>query len=250
MIKLIKIIKLFKFLIINNNIKNIIPLFLWAIIVISSYFKINFIISKLRPLKIDFHIFNKKIKGRVAHIGTIKEAIVEDGYKLDKKIKGDIIDIGANIGISRLILEKYLSDNNKYICIEPDRNNVKLLKNNYPKSKIIPFAVSDKNGYEFFGETNTGITSRINNKSKNKIKVLSIDHIIKKSNLHPGLIKIDVEGSEISVIKGAINTLKRFKPIILIEIHKKDEYKYIKKILYKLNYSKEKYKDNNIWQFN
>src|SRR3989344_3001857 len=212
-------LKLLKFLIINNNIKNIIPLFLWAIIVISSYFKINFIISKLRPLKIDFHIFNKKIKGRVAHIGTIKEAIVEDGYKLDKKIKGDIIDIGANIGISRLILEKYLSDNNKYICIEPDRNNVKLLKNNYPKSKI-------------------------------KIKVLSIDHIIKKSNLHPGLIKIDVEGSEISVIKGAINTLKRFKPIILIEIHKKDEYKYIKKILYKLNYSKEKYKDNNIWQFN
>lgn len=248
MIKIIKIIKLFKFLIINN-IRNIMPLFFWITIVILSYLKINFIISRLRPLKADFYIFNKKIKGKVAHIGTIKEAIVEDGYKLDKKIKGDIIDIGANIGISRLILEKYLLKNNKYICVEPDKNNIKLLKNNYPNSIILPFAVSNKNKYVSFGETNTGITSRINNNSKHKIKAVSIDYLVKNLRLHPSLIKIDVEGSEIDVINGAKNTLKIFKPILLVEIHKKDEYKYIKNILFTLSYSKELYKDNNIWQF-
>lgn len=36
-----------------------------------------------------------------------------------------------------------------------------------------------------------------------------------------GLLKIDVEGNEIQVIKGAIETIKRFRPRIIIETHSK-----------------------------
>ena len=35
----------------------------------------------------------------------------------------------------------------------------------------------------------------------------------------PSIIKIDVEGHELNVLKGAVNTIKKHKPMILIEIH-------------------------------
>ena len=59
--------------------------------------------------------------------------------------------------------------------------------------------------------------------------------------LKPDIIKIDVEGYEDHVIKGSINTIKIYLPLILIEYPQKN----IDKILYKVGYDKYQYNRRN-----
>jgi len=53
-----------------------------------------------------------------------------------------------------------------------------------------------------------------------KILVTSIDHFSKASCAVPDIIKIDVEGYEGHVLDGGINTLARWCPFVLLELHK------------------------------
>ena len=62
-----------------------------------------------------------------------------------------------------------------------------------------------------------------------------------------GFIKIDVEGHELEVIQGALNTIKENQPVLLIEIEERhskrkvfDSIKYIKNIGYNCYFEKDK----------
>ncbi len=48
---------------------------------------------------------------------------------------------------------------------------------------------------------------------KKTVKVIPIDEL----NLDVTFVKIDVEGTELSVLKGMISTIRRCKPVIMIE---------------------------------
>jgi len=52
-----------------------------------------------------------------------------------------------------------------------------------------------------------------------KTPCLTLDEVLEDHQQDIGLIKIDVEGSEPSVFRGAKETLKRFKPDLLVEFH-------------------------------
>jgi hypothetical protein len=46
-----------------------------------------------------------------------------------------------------------------------------------------------------------------------------LDSVVEELKLkHVDVIKIDVEGAEIQVLKGAMNTIARFKPFLIIEV--------------------------------
>jgi FkbM family methyltransferase len=52
------------------------------------------------------------------------------------------------------------------------------------------------------------------------VKVRSIDSMVKNGEISaPSVMKVDVEGAELMVFRGAIETLRRHKPIIFAEVH-------------------------------
>ncbi|MBX2887755.1 MAG: FkbM family methyltransferase [Ferruginibacter sp.] len=51
-----------------------------------------------------------------------------------------------------------------------------------------------------------------------KTETQTLDNYCNKHNLKPSFLKIDVEGNELKVLKGGLQTLKSFKPKIIIEI--------------------------------
>lgn len=224
--------------------RNIYPLFLWTLIAIFSG-KLSF----LRHKKCKLRIYGKEIIARVAHVGTVKEVIVEKGYFIKKEIVGDYIDVGGNIGISYLFFKNLNNFNPKKIMIiEPDKNNSKLFKINFPKIEILDYVISDKNKIIKFFESKTGITSSISDNGINKSAV-TLDFLIKKFELNPALIKIDVEGNELNVLKGMTNLLKEFKPSIFIEIHDKNDILKINNLLKEFNYDFCEDRGNNIFYF-
>lgn len=147
----------------------------------------------------------------------------------------DVIDVGANIGLFTNLFSKIISDNNKVLAIEPTPMAIEHLRSNMERNKIgnrvILFegVATDKAGkcdiktipgMEEYSSLGNIIHQAVKNKDFKSVEVTgeTIDNLVERFNLKPGFIKIDTEGAEYLVLKGAINTLRVHKPIILSEL--------------------------------
>ncbi len=145
-----------------------------------------------------------------------------------------IIDIGANIGFLSLYWAKKFN-NCQVFSYEPTAYAFECLKkskelNRLDNLKIFKLAVGDDNCQgEVYSPTektyNTGLGSINFNADiegdqtyvKEKIDIVSLDeHIGMEKNV--SLIKIDVQGTEVNVLKGALKLIEKDKPLIIIEI--------------------------------
>jgi FkbM family methyltransferase len=158
--------------------------------------------------------------------------------------KGDIvIDVGAHMGRYTIIASKRVGENGKVIAIEAHPGNYEMLNRNIKLNKltnIIPlnFAVYSKETKvklflpdEDLGYTmhHTVMSERVGETGKKFVEVnaYTLDHLLYKQNgIRPEdvrWIKIDVEGAELEVLKGAADILSNSKDItLLIEVHTLD----------------------------
>ena len=147
----------------------------------------------------------------------------------------DAINIGANIGIFTNLLAHLINSDKKVLSIEPAPNAYKYLETNIVRNnntkKVITFngIASDKSGkfklnliigneeYSSIGEI---IHPAAKNHKHETIDVdgETIDHLVDKYCLEPGIFVIDVEGAEFQVLSGALKTIRKFKPIIISEL--------------------------------
>jgi FkbM family methyltransferase len=144
--------------------------------------------------------------------------------------------VGAHIGLYSLIAAKRVGPSGKVIAIEPDPENFKILKKNILLNQLgniepLECAVySTREKLKLFlpeldqGRTifNTVMQERAGTSSNFlEVEANTLDNIL--GSMHTpevSWIKIDVEGAELEVLKGAVNTLSSSKNITLvIEIH-------------------------------
>jgi len=151
---------------------------------------------------------------------------------LQKEIKeGDVIvDIGANIGYYALLESKLVGEKGKVYAIEPVPESVNLLKKNISLNRrsnieVFQLAIGGRITTDYiYISPALNVSSLIKPKAnrfikKIKIKVTTLDEFLKDKPF-PTLIRMDVEGYEIEIIKGMRNILESNKPLkILIEIH-------------------------------
>lgn len=133
-----------------------------------------------------------------------------------------VLDIGANIGNHSVYFAKECGAG-KVISFEPVEETFCILKRNIEinglEKVIIPhnYGIGEShsrasvNGYDI---TNIGATS-LKETSGGEIEIYSIDEL--NINEDIALIKIDTEGFEEKVIKGALKTIKKHMPIIMLE---------------------------------
>jgi FkbM family methyltransferase len=172
------------------------------------------------------------------------------------------IDIGANIGIYTLLLS-HLYPKCKVISIEASPTIFEKLKLNCQLNNLLPGsnlvllnkAVSDKDGtwVEFYEKHSmstmskeflTSISSKIiTNKDdelhKEIVRTVTIDKLAETTNINEiSFLKIDVEGAEVLVLKGAINILTEKKVRNMInEYHSFENYDYAVKLLDEIGYT-------------
>jgi FkbM family methyltransferase len=130
-------------------------------------------------------------------------------------------DIGANVGLYSILFAR---NSKRVYSFEPLPRNVSWLErtlaaNGLQNVTLVPAAVSDEVGMQQFRQgANCAIGSIAENGT---ILILSVtlDAIVQKTGHSPDLLKIDVEGHELKVLKGGANTLRRRKPHILLSTH-------------------------------
>ncbi len=131
------------------------------------------------------------------------------------KANGTFIDIGAGLGEFTLIAASKIT-RGKLFAFEPSKQARDQLKANialnslHQKVQIISAVASDKNGNEDFNETSISEVSRISaGKTKNKIAAITLDTFCQKQKINKiDVLKIDVEGAELKVLKGLQKKLK------------------------------------------
>ena len=159
----------------------------------------------------------------------------------------NIIDAGAFIGDTAIILSDY-TDKNVY-SFEPFLQNYNTIFKTIElnkKNNIIPvnMALGNENkeiGMDASIGAGCGLSienakeSNINN-IKNKVKMVTLDSYAKENNIEVGLIKTDLEGFEQPFLKGAIETIKEQKPVLIISIyHNYSDFFEIKPMIENLN---------------
>tara|TARA_Y100000768_G_C23952319_1_gene670878 strand:+ start:58 stop:930 length:873 start_codon:yes stop_codon:yes gene_type:complete len=210
--------------------------------------RIEFIITLIKiPLRIILNKLSKKHLKQYKPIANysfdyISQTIAIDGIyeikdlelinsfllnKFPHVLKGTCVDIGANIGNHTLFYSKQFHN---ILSFEALPINFKLLEintHNLKNVKIFNYALGlDNSTRDFFYDyRNLGGSSfnNINQDSLNKISLRTkkIDDLnLNSENIT--FIKLDVEGSEIEVIKGGLNTIKKTFPIIAFEQQKND----------------------------
>lgn len=144
--------------------------------------------------------------------------------------EGDVcIDVGANIGYFTELLSDAVGKQGEVIAFEASPIHFKTLKrnmelNNAKNYKLLNLALSDTKGHaSIFTMNSTGsIVSDyssygLKTVSRDEIEMLPLDDVLSyQENIK--FIKIDVDGNELQVLKGAHNIIVNQKPMICIEI--------------------------------
>ena len=141
-----------------------------------------------------------------------------------------VVDIGANIGLYSMFFSKYVGENGKIISFEPFPvtyehllQNLKI--NNICNVTAYNYAISDRKESRviYKDQYNDGANSLVfdeNNNGNEKVTTLIFDDFwnetLSKLISDINLIKIDVEGWELFVLKGMIKTLNEKSPVILM----------------------------------
>ena len=229
-----------------------------------SYYIIFRLIRKFLAKDIIVKIYNFKVFGSIkknktsyfllkkCEFGDHKE--LETIKKFSNKNKILFIDCGCNYGFYSFYTAS-LSKKNLVISIEASKETSKEFRknlelNNFENVRLENRAISNTdNDYILFNESkNDWESSQIHNKfhsySVSKVHTIKIDTLIKSINFNDFLtiIKLDVEGNEINVLKGATNFIEKTSPFIIIEISKyifenKNNIEYLKNFLLNYEYS-------------
>src|SRR5579863_6820195 len=147
-----------------------------------------------------------------------------------------VVDVGANKGEFSIFAAKRLTQG-KVIAFEPVKTNYDLLErniagNNFTNIQLVKKGLGStaekmsifKTVDGHWPEKHRGLYTLFGKKSEanyyGDIDIISLDQYCKQENVQQiDIIKIDIEGSELERLRGAREILKKFMPVIIIEVN-------------------------------
>ncbi len=143
---------------------------------------------------------------------------------------GDVVlDVGAHIGSYTLRYSRIVGDEGRVVAFEPEPENRRILRWNIRLNKAENVTVCPEALGNFHGEARlklsayAGVHSFVRTSAEIRQTGEILVPIIKMDELdmdRVNLIKIDVEGYELEVLRGGERMIRRFKPNLQIEVHR------------------------------
>ena len=195
----------------------------------------------MSALKKIFKLFPESFRTRFKHryyLNKLKKSSINDekdllALKLLVKRGAVAIDIGANYGLYTRFLSEISGINGHIYSFEPVPETYKILFYNINQIglknvTVYNMAASDKDGEAYItipayedGSENFYQASLENADKNNGIKIIkqSLDNLFLNKIKVIDFIKIDVEGHELQVLKGAEKIIEKHHPAMMIEIN-------------------------------
>jgi len=140
-------------------------------------------------------------------------------------------DVGASYGFYSLLAAEIVTKGTVH-SFEPNEEVFRYLEQNLPAPNVVKnkLALSAVNGqitfYDALKTNDSAISTAMRSVAEQdlqryrQVRVMgaSLDRYVAASNRPPTIMKIDVEGGELDVIEGGQSTLKRYRPVICMEV--------------------------------
>lgn len=179
-------------------------------------------------------VLQGRLRGKKWIIGSGVVEMALGSYEYEKRLLFEarvrnssvVYDIGAHVGFYTLLASQLVGAEGKVIAFEPVRRNLDYLRrhleiNHCVNVVVIEAAVSDRSGTAPFSQ---GVDYSQGHLSQTKgnimVNTVSIDELIRNGDAPaPDYMKIDVEGAELLVLKGARSTLSNCDVEIFLATH-------------------------------
>lgn len=137
------------------------------------------------------------------------------------------VDVGANVGRHMLTMSRLVGDQGRVYAFEPNSENCRALmlsisENDLANVELIPVALSDRIGAIAFTQAIGGnggflyfIDDPVLHPNCSVVPTIPLDTLIDPARLD--FIKVDVEGAEHLVISGAMDLIRKHRPVIVTE---------------------------------
>jgi FkbM family methyltransferase len=207
-------------------------------------FVLNPVFESVRPFEPVWVQVEPGIKMQLDPYDMVSRRILETGEWEPQSLRavadhlstsGTFMDVGAHIGYYSLKAATMVGPNGHVISIEPNPQTVPKLRGNIEASdaravSVWPVACADSEStLQFYAapESNTGESSLSKENASQEgaatmaysVRARPLDAIVKEAKLdRVDVIKIDVEGAEFEVLKGAAKTLDDFRPVLIVEL--------------------------------
>jgi FkbM family methyltransferase len=154
-----------------------------------------------------------------------EEDIVE---QFSPKIGDIVIDVGAAFGFYTIMASKRVGEQGRVVAIEPQPDSFEMLNRNIKLNKLanivtLNYAVSSKKTTLKLYSSYSTIQERAGQSLQSHIEVSAdtLDNLLREAAIDEvNWVKVDVEGAELEVLKGAVGILSRSRDVALfVEVH-------------------------------
>lgn len=144
-----------------------------------------------------------------------------------------LIDVGGNIGMLTLLGARLVGEAGRVITFEPNPDCARRIQealddNHIPQVTLYRNAVSDEPGELVLSvvteHTGMGTLARIEEKdqhlvsARHTVQVVRADDVLPDNLAAPVTIKMDIEGFECRGLRGLLNTIRRYRPVVVTEV--------------------------------
>jgi FkbM family methyltransferase len=139
---------------------------------------------------------------------------------------GVFLDVGANVGLHTLAVARHLAGGGAVVAFEPHPVNHRILVHNIRQNRL-RHVVAENLGLAEAPATLTGTASEeggnwslaSRGEHRFEVRLVRLDEYLQANPIpRLDLMKIDVEGAEVRVLRGARRTIERFLPLIVFEV--------------------------------
>lgn len=138
-------------------------------------------------------------------------------------LHGVVFDIGAFIGDHTIFYSNAVGEKGKVYAFEPSKEAFECLDYNLnykPNTFVYNMALGNTKGFVSTNEVEDNAGMNFITESEKGVILDTLDNFVENNNITQiDFIKIDVEGYELEVLKGAEKSINKFKPTLLIELN-------------------------------
>ena len=145
---------------------------------------------------------------------------------LSKSLSGDVVIGGAYFGDQAVLVARAVKGQCATVhCFEPNKEQAAMLQKNFQINDLTNYSITEKalwdesdvhmrlDGFDSFANVTI-------DESGEGFLTETIDGFFRATGGKLGLIQLDIEGSELRALQGAINTLERDRPVVIFELHR------------------------------